>query len=90
MLQIVFGKRRQECSTLELHSLAKMLTPSQMALYHPGCFLQKFLVVKAPSDFHVLAMSQVSYKEIPKTTMVTKNCIGKTFTMLMVLNTSFI
>jgi hypothetical protein len=34
-LQIVFGKRRQDCSTLELHSLANMMTPSQMALYHP-------------------------------------------------------
>jgi hypothetical protein len=27
-LPIVFGKRRQECSTLELHSLANTLTPS--------------------------------------------------------------
>ena len=36
-LQIVFGKKRQECSTVELHSLAKMLTPSQIALNYPGC-----------------------------------------------------
>ena len=33
-LQIVFGKRRQESSTLELHRLANMLTPEQMSLYH--------------------------------------------------------
>ena len=76
-LQIVFGKRRQECSTLELHSLANMLTPSQMALYHPGCFLQKVLAVKAPRDLYTLAMSQVSYKERTKTTMVTKNWTSK-------------
>ena len=36
-LQIVFGKKRQECSTLELHSL----TPEQMALHQLGCLLQK-------------------------------------------------
>jgi hypothetical protein len=40
-LQILFGKRRQECSTLELRSLANMLTPSRMALYHPCVFLAK-------------------------------------------------
>jgi hypothetical protein len=35
-LQIVFRKRRQEYSTLELHGHANMLTPSNMALFHPG------------------------------------------------------
>jgi hypothetical protein len=53
-----------------------MLTPSQMALCHPGCFLQ-VLAVKAPRDFYTLAMSQVSYKERTKTTMVTKNWTSK-------------
>ena len=38
-LQIVFGKKRQECSTLELHSLANMLIPEQMALHQPGFLL---------------------------------------------------
>ena len=47
-LQIVFGKKKQEFSTLELHRLANMLTPEQMALYQPGCLLQKVLAVKAP------------------------------------------
>jgi hypothetical protein len=41
-MQIVFGKRRQECSTLELHSLANMLTPSQMAQFTLGVFAKKF------------------------------------------------
>jgi hypothetical protein len=50
-----------------------MLTPLQMALYNPGCFLQKVLAVKAPRDLYTLAMSKVSYKERTKTTMVTKN-----------------
>jgi hypothetical protein len=72
-LQIVFMKRRQECSTLELHSLANMLTPSEMALYHPGWFFQKVLAVSASRDLYTLAMSQVSYRERTKTTMVTKN-----------------
>ena len=76
-LQIVFGKRRQECSTLELHSQAKMLTPEQMALYQPGCLLQKVLAMKAPGDLYTLAMSQVSYKERTNTTMVTKNWSSK-------------
>jgi hypothetical protein len=76
-LQIVFEKKRQECSTLELHSLANMLTPSQMALYHSGCFFQKVLAMKATRDLYTLAMSQVSYKERTKTTMVTKNWASK-------------
>ena len=76
-LQIVFGKKRQECSTLELHSLANMLTPEQMALHQPGCLLQKVCASKAPTDLYSLAMSQVSYKERTKSTMVTKNCISK-------------
>ena len=76
-LQIVFGKRRQECSTLELHSLANVLTPEQMALYQPGCLLQRVLAVKAPGDLYTLAMSQVSYKERTNTTMVTKNWTSK-------------
>jgi hypothetical protein len=64
MLQIVFGKRRQECSTLELHSLANMLTPSQMALSHPRSFFcKRFWIVKAPRDLYTLAMSLVAYKE---------------------------
>jgi hypothetical protein len=58
MLQIEFGKRRQECSTMEFHSLVNMLTPLQMA----GCFLQKVLAVKAPRDLYNLAMIQVQSK----------------------------
>jgi hypothetical protein len=54
-----------------------MLTPLQMALYHPGSFLQKVLAVKAPRDLYNVAMSQVSYKERTKTTMVTKNWTSK-------------
>jgi hypothetical protein len=50
-----------------------MLTPSQMVLYNPGCFLQKIMAVKAPRDWYTLAISQVFYKERAKTTMVTKN-----------------
>ncbi len=56
MLWIVSGKRRQDCSTLELQSLVNMLTPSQMALYYPGCFLKKVLAVKATRDLYTLAM----------------------------------
>jgi hypothetical protein len=72
-LQIVFGKKRQECSTVELHSLANMLTPSQMALYYPGCLLQKVLAVKAPRDLYNLATKQVSFKQRTQNTMVTKD-----------------
>ncbi len=46
-----------------------------MALYHPGCFLQKVLAVKAPKaprDLYTLAMSRIFYKEITKTIMITK------------------
>ena len=50
-----------------------MLTPEQMALYQPGCLLQKVLAVKAPGDLYTLAMSQVSYKDRTNMTMVTKN-----------------
>ena len=50
-----------------------MLTPEQMALYQPGCPLQKVLAVKAPGDLYTLAMSQVSYKDRTNTTTVTKN-----------------
>jgi predicted nucleotidyltransferase component of viral defense system len=56
---------------------SKHVTPSQMALYHPGCFLQKVLPVKAPRDLYTLAMSRVSYKERTKTTMVIKNWTSK-------------
>ena len=73
LLMALFGKRRQESSTLELHRLANMLTPEQMALYQPGCLLQKVLAVKAPGDLYTLAISQVSYKDRTNTTMVTKN-----------------
>ena len=76
-LQIVFGKRRQECSTMELHSLANMLTPAQMAMHLPSCLLQKVLAMKAPRDLYKLAMSQVSYKEKTNKTMVTKNWTNK-------------
>jgi hypothetical protein len=48
-----------------------MLTPSQMATVSTWVFLQKFLAVKAPRDLYNLAMSQVSYKERTKTTMIT-------------------
>ena len=48
-----------------------------MALYHPGCLLQKVLAVKAPGDLYTLAMSQVSYKERTNTTMVTKDWSSK-------------
>ena len=76
-LQIVFLEKRQECSTLELHSLANMPTPEQMALHQTGCLLQKVCALKAPTDIYNLAMSQVSYKERTKSTMVTKNYISK-------------
>ena len=77
--QIALGKKRQESSNLELelHSLANMLTPEHMALHQPGCLLQKVCASKAPTDLYSLAMSQVSYKERTKSTMVTKNCISK-------------
>ena len=48
-----------------------------MALYQPGCLLQKFLAVKAPGDLDTLAMSHVSYKERTNTTMVTKGWSSK-------------
>jgi hypothetical protein len=76
-LQIAFWKKRQECSTLELHRLANMLTPSQMALSHPGCFQHKVLGVKTSRDFYTLAMRQISYIERTNTTMVTKNWTSK-------------
>jgi hypothetical protein len=40
-------------------------------------FLQKVLGVKAQRDLYNLAMSQVSYKERTKTTMVTKKWTSK-------------
>jgi hypothetical protein len=40
-------------------------------------FLQIILTVKAPRYLYTLAMSQVSYKEGAKTTMVTKNLTSK-------------
>ena len=61
----------------EFYSLANILTPAQMALYQPGCLLQKFLAVKAPGDLDTLAMSHVSYKERTNTTMVTKGWSSK-------------
>ena len=54
-----------------------MLTPEQMALYQPGCLLQKVLALKAPGDLYTLAISQVSYKERTNTAMVTKNWSSK-------------
>jgi hypothetical protein len=50
-----------------------MLIPSQMTLYHHGCFLQKVLAVKAFRDYYTLAISQVPIKDRTKTIMVTKN-----------------
>jgi hypothetical protein len=55
-LQIVFGKRRQECTTLELRSLADMPTSLQGAnfvslsrahLYLGATLLKKQMVAKA-------------------------------------------
>jgi hypothetical protein len=43
----------------------------------PWVFFEKALAVKAPRDLYTLAMSQVSYKERTKTTIVFKNCILK-------------
>ena len=48
-----------------------------MALYHPRCFLQNVLAVKAPRDFYTLAMGQESFKERTKTTIVTKHWTSK-------------
>jgi hypothetical protein len=62
---------------MELHSLANMLTPAQMAMHLPGCLLQKVLAMKAPKDLYKLAMSQVSYKERTNKTMVNKNWTNK-------------
>ena len=72
-LQIMFGKTRQECSTVEINSLANMLTPSQMALCYPGCLLQKVQAVKAPRDLYNLATKQVSFKQRTQNNMVTKD-----------------
>jgi hypothetical protein len=41
------------------------------------CFFAKIMAMKAPRDLHTLAMSQVSYTERSKTTMVTKNWTSK-------------
>ena len=76
-LQIVLGKKRPVCSILELHSLANMLTPEQMALHQPGYLLQKACASKAPTDLYNLAMSLVTFKERANSTMLTKNYISK-------------
>jgi hypothetical protein len=57
------------------------IAQSKMALYHPRCFLQKVLNVKAPRDLHTLAISQVSSKEKTKTTMVTKKLDFESWTL---------
>jgi hypothetical protein len=59
---IVFGKRRQKCSTLELQSSkhADIFTDGTVS---PWEFLQKILAVKAPRDLYTHTMSQVSYNE---------------------------
>ena len=49
-VQIVLGKKRQECSTLELHSLANLLTPQQMDFHKPGCLSQKLCALKTSTD----------------------------------------
>jgi hypothetical protein len=53
-LQIVFGKRRQEYSTLKLPSLANMQTSSQMAGYHPGFFSKSSGCVHPCNDPSIL------------------------------------
>ena len=40
-----FWEKRQECSTLKLHSLTNMLTPKQMALHQPAWY-KKFVLQK--------------------------------------------
>ena len=72
-LRIVFNKKRQDIRTNELHSLANMLSPAQMALHSPGCLLQKVLALKTPSNLYDLASVQVSYKERTNSTIVTKD-----------------
>ena len=72
-LRIVFNKKKQDIRTIELHSLANMLSPAQMALHSPGCLLQKVLALKTPSTLYALASVQVSYKERTKLTIVTKD-----------------
>jgi hypothetical protein len=56
------GDKNTRIQHSELQSLAKMLTPSQMAQYH---------TVKAPRYLFTLAMSKVFSQERAKTTMVT-------------------
>ena len=41
----MFGKKRQDWIIVELHSLANLLTPAQMALFYTGCLLQKVLLM---------------------------------------------
>ena len=43
----------------EFYSLANILTPAQMALYQPGCLLQKFLAVKAPGDLDTVVVCYI-------------------------------
>ena len=66
-LQIMFGTKRQEWSTVELHSLANMSTPSQMALYYPGCLLQKVLAIKAPEISTTLQQNKYLSNKEPNT-----------------------
>jgi hypothetical protein len=72
-LRIVFNKKKQDIRTIELHSLANMLSPAQMALHSPGCLLQKVLALKTPSNLYDLASVQVSYKAWTNLTIVTKD-----------------
>ena len=43
---LMFGKRKRECSTLEMHSLGNKLTSAQMALFQNGCLLQNVMAVQ--------------------------------------------
>ena len=72
-----FWEKATGMCTLELHSLANMVIPKQMALHQPGYLLQKDCALKAPTDLYNLAKSQVSYKERTKSTIFTKNHISK-------------
>ena len=64
---------QHSCHFLEPWLILPERVTAKVALFQPGCLLQKVLAVKDPGDLYTLAMSQVSYKERTNTTMVTKD-----------------
>ena len=71
------GGDKNAASNLELHSLANMLTPSQMELHHTWVFFTKSFCCESSKRFVHPCNEPSIFKERTKTTMVTKNWTSK-------------